>query len=79
MPIGEKIKKRCAIFIGGSQKRCNASVKLCDSGLFFTTKDTKRPEKISWEVRRMLAVNAASMKFFRGRFVRFVVQKEFFC
>ena len=33
-------------------------------------------QKISWEVRRMPAVNAARM-IFSGRFVLFVVQKEF--
>ena len=32
-------------------------------------------EKVSWEVRRMLAIKAASM-YFLGLFVLFVVQKE---
>jgi len=51
--------------------------KLDDCGIFFTTKSTKRPEKISWEVQCMLAVNAASHEIFSGRLVLFVVQKDF--
>ena len=46
---------------------------------FFTTKSTKRPEKISWDEQRILAVKAASHEIFPGRFVLFVVQKEFLC
>jgi hypothetical protein len=32
---------------------------------FFTTKDTKGHEKISWEAQRIRAEEATSMKFFR--------------
>ena len=43
---------------GSSKTSC---VRTC----FLTTKSTKGHEKNSWEGRRMLAVKAASMNFFR--------------
>jgi len=46
-------------------------------GYVLTTKGTKRPRKNSWEEQRILAVKAASHEIFPGRFVPFVVKKEF--
>ena len=49
-----------------------------DNNVFFTTKKHKMIRKISWKVRRMLAVKAASMIFFRVISCLFVVKKELF-
>ena len=47
-----------------------------DNNVFFTTKKHKMIRKISWKVRRMLAVKAASMIFFFGSFRAFRCKKK---
>ena len=54
----------------------NLSVKLGGSGIFEQRK-TLTTRKISCDEEPILAAKTASHEIFRGRFVRFVVQKEF--
>ncbi|MDD3952343.1 MAG: hypothetical protein PHY82_00340 [Lentisphaeria bacterium] len=42
---------------------------------FLTTKSTKQPEKISWEVALTAVMRCSSHEIFSGRFVFFVVKK----
>ena len=47
--------------------------------VFFNNEKHEMTRKISWEEQRILAVKAASQEIFSGRFVLFVVKKEFLC
>jgi len=46
---------------------------------FFYNETHQGPEKKSWDEQRILAANASSHEVFLGRFVFFVVRKEFLC
>ena len=45
-------------------------------GIFFTTKNTKKKKKKSWDEQRIPPVKTVSHKIFSGRFVLFVVKKN---